>query len=373
MQRLSSIVEGMKLVAALKLLPTPEQAACLTATLARCNEACSWLAGVGFESQTFRQFDLHKLAYHTIRTDFGLTAQAVVRCIAKVADAFKVNREVAPVFRADAAQPYDDRIIRFVKDGSAVNLWTLEGRITVPIVMGEHQKRLMSYRKGEVDLCFIRGKWMLAATCDIPETDEFNAEDWLGVDLGIVNLATDSDGAVYSGADVERVRQRHAKRRRGLQKCGTKAAKRRLKKLAGKQRRFQAHTNHCISKVLVKDAERTGRGIALENLKGIRGRVTARSNQRARLGNWAFAQLGGFVGYKAKRAGVPVCFVDPRNTSRECRACGCIDKRNRTNQATFKCVSCGHEASADINAALNIRQRALSVRGVVVHPEVLAA
>jgi IS605 OrfB family transposase len=363
----------MKLVAALKMLPTPEQAACLTATLARCNEACSWLAGVGFESQTFRQFDLHKGNYVDLRSRFGLTAQAAVRSIAKVADAFKVNREVAPVFRADAAQPYDDRIIRFVKDGSAVNLWTLEGRITVPIVMGEHQKRLMAYRKGEVDLCFVRGKWMLAATCDIPETDEFKAEDWLGVDLGLVQLAVDSDGTPYSGAKVEKARQRQQKRRSLLQKRGTKGAKRRLRKLSGKQARFQKHTNHCIAKAVVLDAERTSRGIALEQLKGIRQRVTARSNQRARLGNWGFAQLGGFLSYKAKRAGVPVVFVDPRYTSRQCSACGCIDKKNRPNQAAFSCVSCGHTANADHNAAINIRSRALVVQGAVVAPRVLAA
>jgi IS605 OrfB family transposase len=358
----------MKLVAALKMLPTPEQAVCLTATLARCNEACSWLAGVGFESQTFRQYDLHQANYVELRGQFGLTAQAAVRSIAKVADAFKVNREVAPVFRADAAQPYDDRIIRFVKDGSAVNLWTLEGRITVPIVMDEHQNRLMAYRKGEVDLCFVRGKWMLAATCDIPETDEFRAEDWLGVDLGIVSLAADSDGTIYTGSDVERVRRRQQKRRSGLQKRGTKAAKRRLRKLSGKQARFQKHTSHCIAKAVVLDAERTGRGIALEDLKGIRGRVTARSNQRARLGNWRFAQLGAFVQYKAKRAGVPLVCVDPRNTSRQCRECGCINKKNRTNQATFSCVSCGHKAPADLNAARNIRARA-----IVTAPCVLAA
>ncbi len=358
----------MKLVAAVKMMPTTEQAACLTATLARCNEACSWLAGIGFDTKTFRQYDLHKATYAELRTRFGLTAQAAVRSISKVADAFKVNRDVAPVFRADAAQPYDDRIIRFVKDGSAVSLWTLEGRMVVPIVMGEHQKRLMVFRKGEVDLCLVRGKWMLAATCDIPETDEFKAEDWLGVDLGIVSLAVDSDGATYSGAEVERVRRRQQKRRSGLQKCGTKAAKRRLRKLAGKQARFQKHTNHCIAKAVVMDAERTGRGIALEDLKGIRSRVTARSNQRARLGNWGFAQLGAFVSYKAKRAGVPVVFVDPRNTSRQCRECGCIDKKNRTNQANFSCVSCGHQAPADLNAARNIRAKAS-----VTKPCVLAA
>jgi putative transposase len=358
----------MKLVAAIKLKPSPEQAACLLATLARCNEAANWLAIEGHAAGIFGQYALHKLGYAQIRARFGLTAQAAVRTISKVADAFKINRDVAPVFRADAAQPYDDRILRFVAT-NAVSLWTLEGRMILPVVMGDHQRRLMAYRKGEVDLCRVRGKWFLAATCDVPETDEFNAEDWLGVDLGIVSLAVDSDGTTYTGADVERVRRRHQKRRSGLQRCGTKAAKRRLRKLSGKQARFQKHINHCIAKALVADAERTGRGISLEKLKGIRARVTARgSEQRARLGNWGFAQLGGFVAYKAQRVGVPVVFVDPRYTSRQCAECGCIDKRNRPNQATFSCISCGHQAPADFNAARNIRARA-----IVATPDVLAA
>ena len=117
-----------------------------------------------------------------------------------MADAFKVNREVAPVFRADAAQPYDDRIIRFIKDGSSVSIWTLEGRIVVPIVIGEHQKRLMAFRKGEVDLCLVRSRWILVTTCDIPETTEFNAEDWLGIRLGILSPVGDTvhDPAISS-------------------------------------------------------------------------------------------------------------------------------------------------------------------------------
>lgn len=364
----------MKLVAAIRMLPTPEQAACLMATLERCNAACDWLAAIAWDTKTFGQYALHKLAYADARKRFGLTAQAVVRSISKVADAYKLDHKTQRHFRTDAAQPYDDRIIRFVQDGAAVSIWTVEGRMVIPVVMGEHQKRLMAYRKGEVNLCFVRGKWILAATCDIPETTEFKADDWLGVDLGIVALATDSDATTYTGEAVERQRRRIQKRRDGLQKCGTKAAKRRLRKIALKQSRYQRHTNHCIAKALVLDAERTGRGIALENLTGIRSRVTARGgNQRARLGNWGFAQLGGFVVYKSRRAGVPLCFVDPRNTSRECAACGYIAKKNRPDQATFLCVACGHAANADTNAAINIRQRALVANGAVMTPYVLAA
>ena len=358
----------MKLVAAVKLVPTPDQAKSLSATLVRCNAACDWISAKAWEAKTFRQYDLHKLCYVEVRERFGLTAQAAVRCISKVADAYKMDRKTQRFFRADAAQPYDDRIVRFVKDGSAVSIWTVEGRVVVPVVMGEHQQRLMAYRKGEVDLCRVRGKWMLAATCDIPETETFKVEDWLGVDLGIVSLAVDSDGTVYTGAEVEHVRSKLARRKAGLQKRGTKAAKRKLRKLAGKEARFRQHTSHCISKAIVETAERTGRGVALEDLTQIRTRVKARRSQRSRLHSWSFGQLRSFVAYKAKRAGVPLICVDPRNTSRECAVCGCIDKKNRPDQATFLCIQCGHNDAADINAARNIRAKA-----AVTPPPVLAA
>ena len=347
----------MKLVAAIKLRPTREQATVLRATLKRCNEACTAIAAKGFAAGVLRQFDLQKLAYVETRAKFGLTAQAAVRCISKVADAFKINRKVAPVFRADAAQPYDDRILSF-KGEDMVSIWTLEGRMKIGYVAGQKQRDLLAFRKGEVDLCFVRGKWLLACTCDIPETEEFKAADWIGVDLGIVSIAATSDGKVYTGEAVERTRSKFAKRRKGLQSKGTKAAKRRLVKLSGKQRRFQKHVNHEISKAIVIDAERTGRGIALEDLTHIRKRVTARRKDRARLSNWSFGQLRSFLAYKAKRAAVPLAAVDPAYTSQGCSCCGLIDKRNRPNQATFSCVSCGHSEAADLNAARNIRARA---------------
>jgi IS605 OrfB family transposase len=356
----------MKLVAAIKLQPSSDQECLLKATLERCNEACTSLAAQGFEADTFRQFELQKLVYVRVRSEFGLTAQAAIRSIAKVADAFKVSRERAPVFRPLAAQPYDDRIMRFVDSGNAVSLWTIGGRIIVPVIMGDHQRALMAYRKGEADLCFVRGKWLLACTCDIPETEAFSTEDWLGCDLGVVNILTDSDGRCYSGAAVEKVRSHLARRRAGLQRKGTKAAKRRLKILSGKQRRFQVHTNHEISKALVTTAERTGRGIALEDLKGILDRVTAKRSQRARLRNWSFNDLRVKIAYKAERAGVPILCVDPRYTSIGCSDCGLIDKRNRPDQATFSCIECGHTELADFNAAKNIRVRA--ARGTVIAP-----
>jgi IS605 OrfB family transposase len=352
----------MKLVAAIKLLPTAEQADALRRTLERCNAACDWLSETGHAAGKVRQYDLHKLAYATCKERFGLTAQAVVRCIAKVADAYKVGpKDTTRCFRPLASQPYDDRILRFTKDGAA-NLWTVNGRITLAVAMGEHQRRLLAYRKGECDLMLVHGKWLLACTCEVPEGPEFDPEDWLGVDLGIVNLAADSDGEAFGGGEVERNRRVHAHRRRNLQRKGTRAAKRKLCRIAGQQARYQRHTNHCLSKAIVQKAQRTGRGIALEDLSGIRGRVTARRRQRARLANWGFHQLATFVRYKAMLAGVPVMMVDPRNTSRQCSCCGVVDKVSRRTRGDFACTNCGHAEPADTNAARNIRARAAVMR-----------
>jgi IS605 OrfB family transposase len=137
-------------------------------------------------------------------------------------------------------------------------------------------------------------------------------------------------------------------------------SQKKAKRVAGKEARFRKHVNHVISKSIVESAERTGRGIALEDLTGIRQRVTARGGEaRNRLSGWSFAELGSFVAYKAKLAGVPVVHVDPRNTSRMCAECGHVEKANRKSQARFSCKACGHEANADRNAARNIRAQAV--------------
>jgi IS605 OrfB family transposase len=187
------------------------------------------------------------------------------------------------------------------------------------------------------------------------------------VDLGVVNLATDSDGNAYTGDAVEVVRQRAMIHRQTYQSTGTKSAKRRLKKMAGRQRRFQRWVNHGIAKRLVQLAKDTKAVLVLEDLTHIRSRTTVQKRQRARHHNWSFGQLRQFLTYKAQRAGVPVVFVDPRNTSKTCSRCGHASKENRRSQAEFSCVRCGYEAHADFNAARN-----LATRGAVIRPDLIA-
>jgi IS605 OrfB family transposase len=190
------------------------------------------------------------------------------------------------------------------------------------------------------------------------------------VDLGIVNIATTSDGQIMAGRRLNRYRKRQRDLRTKLQNKRTKSAKRALKRIGRREARHAANTNHVIAEKLVTTAERTSRGIALEDLGGIRHRVTAKKDQRARLHSWGFAQLGAFVEYKARRAGVPVVFVDPRNTSRQCSQCWHTHRSNRIDQARFVCRSCGTVLHADFNGSRNIARRGEAAwqRGAVNRP-----
>ena len=216
---------------------------------------------------------------------------------------------------------------------------------------------LLNGQRGESDLCFVKGKFYLLVTCDVETPKQIDVDGVLGVDLGIVNIASDSDGNDFSGKAVEEKRRKFLHRRSNLQHNGSKSATRKLKKISGNQSRFQKHTNHTISKAIVKIAYDTHRAIALEDLSGIR-EAPVRRKQRAKHANWSFYQLRQYISYKAERAGVPVILVDPRNTSRTCPKCGCVDKSSRISQSSFSCVSCGHSAPADTNAAVNIAARA---------------
>jgi putative transposase len=353
----------VKLTAKVKLKTDDTQL--LLRTLEAANECANWISSQAWATKTFQQYSLHKLVYRECRSRFGLTAQVVVRAIAKVADAYKLGCNTERTFRSHGGIAYDSRILKWRLDRRTVSIWTVEGRCMISFVGGEPQYRLLQAQHGESCLVYQHGSFYLAATCQIKEASLADASQFLGVDLGVTNIAFDSDGTPYSGSALKSVRHRHRRIRTKLQKKHTRAAKRRLKKLSGKERRFAAWLNHNISKQIVANAKGTGRGIALEELRGIRERITVRRKQRAVLHSWAFSQLRLFVTYKAQRAGVTVVFVNPRNTSRECSFCGHVAKENRTSQARFRCISCGHEANADFNAARVISGRAASKPAVL--------
>ncbi|MER6175799.1 transposase [Streptosporangium sp. NPDC001681] len=372
----------VKLVVQVRLLPTPEQAAALEATLRAVNDAATWVSGLAHHQRVFRNYDLRRHAYGQIKDTYGLAAQAAQHVIKKVTDAYatlhanlrngnmgkpgSARRERALakpiVFRPGAAQPFDDRCLSWRMDARTVSIWTTRGRMkSVAFTASADQlTTLAAYRKGESDLLYRDGMWFLIATCDVPDRPVAAPDGFLGVDLGIANIATTSGGVRHSGKGLNAVRHRHRELRRRLQAKQTKSAKRLLKRRRRAEARFAANTNHTIAKQIVTEAARTGQGIALEDLQGIRDRVRLRKPQRVTLHSWSFHQLGRFIAYKAARAGVALVYVDPAYTSQACSACGHVDKKNRPDQAGFACTSCGFAEHADVNAARNIASRGVA-------------
>ena len=222
----------------LKLAPTTEQAQALLETMHAFNAACNYIAEQAYAGKVGNKFELQKMTYGTLRTMYHLPAQLAIRAISKTTEAYKRDKSIQPSFRPEGAIVYDERVMSF-KGLTHVSLLTLSGRVLVAFRIGGYQQARMESIKGQADLIHRNGTFYLAVTLDVPEPTPAEPQGTLGVDLGIVNIATDSTGETFSGEAVEKTRQRMHSLRQRLQKRGTKSAKRHLKKLSGREARFK--------------------------------------------------------------------------------------------------------------------------------------
>jgi len=371
----------MQSVTKLRLFASPDERRLLFATMERYNAACNAVSPVAFSERQFSNIGLQKRLYRHVRETFGLSAQMAQLAIRKVAGSYRSTKEAIkeqnkmlavlgkPLktlteisFREHGAICYDARVLSIGRN--RVSIWTLDGRINLRYSKPAYFPAVATVK--QTDLVYRDGAFWLYATVETPDGEPADPSEYLGVDLGVVTIATTSDGTIFSSEATEKVRRRYGRLRGILQKTGTRSAKRRLRKIAGRERRFKTDTNHVISKRIVCAAEGTKRGIALEDLKGILLRTTVRHDQRERHHRWAFHQLRSFIEYKARRTGVAVQVIDGAYTSQQCSACGFVHPDNRPSQAAFRCLACGHTENADINAARNIAARAAVNRPIAV-------
>ena len=343
-----------------KLALNGQAAEAIRATAVAFNAAASYCAEVAWRERVTNKNKLHHIVYGPSRVTYGLGAQLACCARDKAAEAVRAARAnghtTCPTFKPDSSIRYDARTYRLMSM-DRVSLNTLTGRAFGQLVLGDFQRRYLydtSWKIGGAELVQRDGQFYLniTQTKAAPEPDE--PTGFLGVDLGIVNLAVDSDGETFTGEQVQATRERRYKHRRRLQLASTRRARYRLRQNARKEARFQKDVNHQISKHLVKKARTSRKALAVEDLTRIRERVTVQRKQRRARHSWAFRQLREQIAYKAQQAGVGVVAVDPRNTSRTCSHCGFCHKDNRKTQAHFLCLQCGYCCAADTNAAVNI-------------------
>lgn len=154
--------------------------------------------------------------------------------------------------------------------------------------------------------------------------------------------------------------------RKSLQQRQTPSSRRRLKKIGGRENRWQQDVNHRVAKALVAFAGKNSL-IVLEDLTGIRTATerVKRSNRYYSV-SWAFADLRSKVEYKAQLLGVQVIAVDPKHTSQKCPKCGHAEKANRDKKThTFSCKSCSYTTNDDRVGSLNLRQKGIEYRHAV--------
>lgn len=341
-------------------MATPEQSAALLALTNTFAQACNAIVPIAVENRCWNRVALHHFAYYPVRELLpALGSQMVCQAVHRVADAYKTlkaNKGIAkdkpvPAIEFNVSSVNFDKRTYSIK-GDTVSLFTLDGRERIPFTAGKHQRNLLaSGMPKEAKLILRKGVWYFNLVLDIPDIPPVSGGGVFGLDVGENNLAASSTGKVWGSGKLRHNRDKYLAHRRRLQSNGSRAAKRKLHVISGREQRHVKHVNHENSKAIVAEAIRSDASeIRMEDLTHIRANIKAGRRVRTRLHRWAFRQLQDFVAYKAQGVGLSVVYINPAYTSQTCSVCGEIGKRAKNS---FAC-QCGTRLHADVNASRNI-------------------
>ncbi|PWB56192.1 MAG: transposase, partial [Candidatus Methanoperedenaceae archaeon] len=256
-----------------------------------------------------------------------------------------------PVSKQYSAVRYNKRVCNINLHNNSVTLASIKGRVKGEFPIPEYYKQYLSWELRTSTLSYNKQKNVFYLHVTIhKQSPEPSGDRVLGIDRGIVNIAVTSNNQFFNARNIKNVRAKYTYLRKKLQSKGTKSAKKLLKTISGKEQRFVSAVNHCISKEIVAMLYDI---IAVEDLTGIRMNKGKGKDFSRKLNSWAFYELEQFLSYKAEAIGKNIIKVDPRYTSQKCSRCGHIHKGNRKGHS-FRCLKCGFQIHADLNAARNI-------------------
>ncbi len=330
-------------------------------TLVGFADACNQILAVAKHNNCWNTTKLHHKVYKPTRQSTGLKANHVCQAIRRVVNQKKATKQIHK-FRPTSIS-LDARTFKYIEDKQQVGVTLKKKRVNFHLKIGGYQIALL---RGQTPTSATlsktrQGDYYINIVVEVPTQPRNKTPKVLGVDVGLRDIASTSTGKSWNGEQLRKTRAKFARTRASIQSKRTKSSKRLLRRLSGKERRFQKWINHNISKQLVVEAKEFG-VIAFEDLTGIRQRAKVRKSQRREHNSWAFYQLRMLSEYKANVAGIDLVLVDPRYTSKTCNCCKVIGNRNGKN---FSCVNklCAWVGDADHNGALNIA----NIAGVVVN------
>lgn len=318
-------------------------------TIEQYFQAYKFCIDKGMELNTSNKKKIHNATYYQLREMYPKIPSALLQTVRDVAcenlKALKLKTKPLP---KNKFIRYDKRTFSF-KDG-LVSISTINGRKKLNVSIPEYFKKYLDW-DCKASVLMLKGNQLwLNMVFHKEKTIDKKPETVLGLDRGISNIVVTSDNEFYNSKQLKNIKGKYQYLKKKLQSKGTPSAKRHLKRISEKEKRFVRDVNHYISKELAsKDFD----CFALEDLKKIPRDKGKRFNRK--LGNWSFYQLENFLSYKVEELGGMTIKVNPRHTSQCCSKCGHIEKTNRYGNK-FKCKSCGFELHADLNASRNIAQ-----------------
>lgn len=323
----------------------------IDATLEGFAEACNQILAVAKQTDCWNTTKLHHKVYKPVRAATGLKANHVCQAIRRVVGNAKATKQVHK-FRPTSIS-LDVRTFKYIEDTQMVGVTLKAGRCYFPLSIGGYQVGLLKGQQpSSATLNKTRqGDYYINIVVDIPTQPTGKTPKVLGVDLGRRAIASTSTGKDWDGKQLQALRAKYARVRSAVQCKRSRSSRRLLRRLSGREQRFQRYVNHCISKSLVAEAKMLNASLAFEDLTGIRQRAKIRKAQRREHHSWCFYQLRLYIEYKAAIAGIPVVLVNPAYTSKTCHRCLHIGYRDGKK---FSCSNCGWHGDADFNGAVNI-------------------
>jgi len=268
---------------------------------------------------------------------------------------------------------FDKRCYSFAKTTNVLTPYWLtlslnrRTRVSLPIKFGKRQQKLIEEAlQGKWQFCTVEmvkknGGWYahFLLKKEVELIDE--PETFVGVDLGEWNIAVvvaisrhnpskPMKGQFWSGARIRYIRGKYAHIRRNLQR------KKRIdlvKRIGGKEGRIVNQILHTIAKEVVEYAKQFPKPvIVMEELKNIRKNMNGSGKLNRRLHSWSFRKLQAYIEYKANLEGIPVVYVNPKNSSKICHRCGHVARK--VSGREFRCPYCGLIYNRDLNSAINL-------------------
>jgi putative transposase len=397
------------ITAKLKLLTTPDQHSVLRQTsLAYCDALNATSAYAFAHGKTSNRKALHKGMYREVRARYQLPSQLACSVMRQVAATYKglwtklmqnVEHRKKKItkkrFRGlDKPPHYTSPTVQYtyerdytLKSEQCISLITLNGRITVPY-QGHyaHIAQVAHATVSDAKLWYDQPKrsfyLLVPLEIEVPESTVERYQQVVGVDVEIRYLAVTSTStgkaSFYPGKRVRHKANHYARLRKRLQQKGTRGVKRRIRRIAQRERRLKLQANHCVAKQIIQQHPHAL--VGLEDLTHIREQTRRRTRKRKKQGKgeqvsakarkanrvysqWSFAELQTLISYKATLAGSFDIKVDADYTSKTCPVCGHTADENRPRKGLlFVCQQCHYTLHADLVGARNITMRTLLVQ-----------